>query len=124
MLTAAAAGLIAGGINAGAGLLGGALNYGFNKSLQNSAQQFSASEAQKQRDWTEEMSKTQYQRAVADLKASGLNPALAYSQGGSAASGGAAASGTSGSVGSSDLRPGSLESSSRSSIRSLAAVLT
>ena len=42
------------------------------------ANQFSAEQAQINRDWQTQMANTTYQRTVADLNAAGLNPALAY----------------------------------------------
>lgn len=44
---------------------------------------FNAAENEKTRNWIDEQRGNQYQTAVADLKAAGLNPALAYSNGGS-----------------------------------------
>ena len=48
--------------------------------------------AKESRDWQEMMANTAYQRAVKDMQAAGINPILAYSQGGAAVPGGATAS--------------------------------
>lgn len=88
------------------GLLGGAAIAGgsalYSSSQQNSAitslnrktREFNAAEAQKQRDWQEEMANTQYQRMVKDLRAAGLNPLLATGASPSVPSGAAASAGT------------------------------
>lgn len=50
-----------------------------------------AQQAQNQMDFQEEQTSSSYQRGVEDMKKAGLNPMLAYSQGGAASGGGAQA---------------------------------
>lgn len=52
---------------------------------------FNAEQAAIQRQWQEKMANTSYQRAMSDMKDAGLNPILAYSNGGANVPGGATA---------------------------------
>ena len=63
----------------------------FNERMWQKQAEFNAEQAQIQRDWQERMSNTQYQRAMADMQKAGLNPILAYSQGGAGVPNGATA---------------------------------
>lgn len=91
--------IIGAGISALGSLAGGMISSGGQQAANDQnwriaqmRQQFESEQAQKQMDFQERMSNTAYQRAMADMRAAGLNPILAYQQGGSSTPSGAMAS--------------------------------
>lgn len=75
-------------------LAGGIFNNLLAGGRQKDAQEFNAQQSQLTRDWQERMSNTAYQRGMADMKAAGLNPILAYQKGPASSPTGATASTT------------------------------
>lgn len=61
----------------------------FNKQQNDSARTSNEQMAQRQEDFQREMSNSAYQRATTDMRAAGINPMLAYSQGGASSPSGA-----------------------------------
>lgn len=87
-LAAGVGGLVTGGpIGAAVGVLGAEAS-AHGVSEQN---RLNAGMVQQQEDFQKEMSSTAYQRATADMKAAGINPMLAYMQGGASSPAGSIA---------------------------------
>lgn len=73
------------------GILGSAVSGLFSGAGQRQTNIANAGQAANQMSFQQSMSNTSYQRAVEDMQAAGLNPMLAYSQGGASVPGGAQA---------------------------------
>jgi hypothetical protein len=86
--------IIGAGIGAAASLFGGNQANAANARQAEMNREFQAAQAKQQMDFQERMRSTQYQTAVADMKSAGLNPMLAYTQGGAGTPSGAAATGS------------------------------
>lgn len=68
-------------LGVGAGVVAGGLNYITQRDAANNANQASQAAVAEQERYQTQMSSTQYQRGVQDLKAAGLNPILAATHG-------------------------------------------
>lgn len=77
-----------------AGLLGGERTNQVNQGEARLNRAFQAGEAATNRNFQERMRNTEWQSAVADMEAAGINPAVAYSRGGASSPGGSMAGGS------------------------------
>lgn len=76
------------------GFLGGERANRVNQREARLNRQFQAGEAALNRSFQERMRNTEWQAAVADMEAAGINPAVAYARGGASAPGGSMAGGS------------------------------
>lgn len=78
----------------------GAIQQGiYNHIEQNAAMEYNSAEALANRNFQERMSNTSYQRAVEDMRKAGINPILAFANGGASTPGGSGATITGASMG-------------------------
>lgn len=83
--------MLGGLLGAGLGFIGQMMTNEQNEDNFNAGNNFSAEQAALNRNFQERMSNTAYQRAVKDMQEAGLNPMLAYSQGGASSPNGSSA---------------------------------